>query len=67
MRVKISEKQLFAGIVLFLAGIFVLYSTRLVSAPVSLSEKGILLDGVAIAFLVFAIRLIGRSIHKQKS
>lgn len=66
MRVKIFEKHLFTGLALLLIGIFLLCNATLLSAPIRISEKGLLLDAAAIVLLVLAIRFIGKSIHRQK-
>ena len=66
MRAKLDEKRLFPALALLLAGVFILLNTTLVSSPVKLSEKGIVLDLLAIFLLFISVRLFGKSIHRQK-
>jgi hypothetical protein len=65
MPAKISEKQLFLGIVFLLAGLAILLSTKLVNSPVKISEKGLLLTAIAIALFFLSARFISRSCHRQ--
>lgn len=66
MPVKLDEKRLFPALALLLAGVLIVLNTTLVSSPVKFSEKGILLDLLAILLLFVAGRLLGKSIHRQK-
>ncbi len=61
MPIKVSEKKLFAGIVCFAVGIFLLFNTQLIKTPVHISEAGILLIALSICLITFGVFLFKRS------
>lgn len=67
MRVKISEKHLLIGVVLFLVGIAIFFNTTIANWPVRISEKLILFDLLALVSLVIGVRFLSRSFYKQTS
>jgi hypothetical protein len=64
MPVKIAEKQLFPGLGLLITSAAVLSNTTVFSAPVTVSEKGLLIDLLAIGLFYYAIRFLSGSIHR---
>lgn len=67
MRVKISEKRLLIGVVLFLVGIAIFFNTTISRWPVRVSEKLILFNLLAIVSLVIGVIFLSRSFNKQTS
>ncbi len=67
MRVKISEKHLLLGLVLFVIGVAIFFNTTVANWPVKISEKIILIDLVGIVSLVLGVRYLSRSFYKQTS
>lgn len=67
MRVKISEKHLLLGLVLFVIGVAIFFNTTVANWPVRISEKIILIDLVGIVSLVLGVRFLSRSFYKQTS
>ena len=64
MPVRISEKKLFLAFLLFAISLSILITVKLLVAPVSVSEKGLLMAVTAIALVVFGVKLIKNAIHK---
>lgn len=64
MRVKFSEKKLFAGIVCFSAGIFILFKIQFIKTPVRLAEPGILFFLLAFGLIAIGVFLFKRSALK---
>lgn len=64
MPVKISEKQLFAGLGLLTISAVILWNTTVFGTPVNVSEKGLLIDLLAIVLLCHAIRFLSGSIRR---
>ena len=64
MPTKISEKQLFLGVLLFLIGLAALLKTSLFISPVKVSERGILFLVVATVLLLFSWQFISKGIHR---
>lgn len=64
MPVKIFEKHGLIGIGLLFTSALIFWNTNLFSAPVRVSEKGLLIDLLAVVLLYAAIRFISRSMHR---
>jgi hypothetical protein len=64
MPIRISERKLLSGIVLFAIGLYTLFKVKLIATPVYVSEKGILIAACAIVILILALRLF-RSAVKE--
>ncbi len=64
MRIKLLEKNLFAGIILLVVGVALLLSVSLIQTPVRVSEKGIAVALAAIYLILFSVNLFMRSYKK---
>jgi hypothetical protein len=64
MRIKLLEKNLFAGIILLVVGVALLLSASLIQTPVRVSEKGIAVALAAIYLILFSVNLFMRSYKK---
>lgn len=64
MPTKISEKKLVVSILCFVAALVIFMKTPVITTPVRISEKGLLLCVVAVGLLVFAIRFFKQSVSK---
>lgn len=58
MRTKLSERKLALSIVSLLAGMVLLFKTTVIYAPVSVSEKGVVLTLVGLIAIAFGFYLV---------
>ncbi|HEV7329574.1 MAG TPA: hypothetical protein VGN63_00895 [Flavisolibacter sp.] len=65
MPVNVSEKQLYTGVVLLFIAVAIFLSATLLKMPVRIAELKLLMDLGAVVLIVFSVRLIARSIHRQ--
>jgi hypothetical protein len=64
MPTKVSEKNLLLSLTLFATAIVFLFSAQLFTAPVIISEKGILFILLGIIAVLFSIRFLKKSISR---
>ena len=64
MRTKLSEKNFFAGIVIFVTGLLILLKTKIFIEPFRISEINVLWSLVAISLIGFGLSLFRRSVVK---
>jgi uncharacterized membrane protein len=63
MKRKISEKTLLASIACFIIGNILLVNSTIITEPVLLSEKGILITIVACLLFVYGSKLFSHSVN----
>ncbi len=64
MPARVCEKKLLISIVLFTGAFFLFFTAKLTTAPVQVSEIGLLATVAAIGLFIFAVRLFTRAIRK---
>ena len=64
MPTKVSEKKLFASVVLFISSFVLLFQVKLFDTPVRVSEKGLAFVIVSIVLMVVAVSLCKRAFTK---
>lgn len=61
MQVEISEKKLVGGLALLALGVFILLNAAIVTVPVRVSEKGLLVAIAACCLIVYGLNLLWHS------
>lgn len=64
MPTKVSEKKLFANIILLVSSVVLLTQVNLFNAPVRVSEKGLAMIAVSVMLMMAAVGLLKRAFVK---
>ena len=64
MPIRISERKLLLGIVLFAISLYTLFAVKLIATPVYVSEKGVLLTVAAVALLIAGVRVYKSAVRE---
>jgi hypothetical protein len=61
---KVSEKKLAVGIICILIGLAILLNTKIVSAPIKVSEAGIFLATLSLSLIAYGVVFLRKSMMK---